>query len=36
MQALDSMITLVSEWQQDESKYDEEVYPNIEAALNQD
>lgn len=36
MQALDSMIALVSEWQQDESGYDEEVYPNIEAALNQD
>jgi hypothetical protein len=35
MQALDSMIALVSEWQQDESGYDEEVYPNIEAALNQ-
>lgn len=36
MQALDSMIALVSEWQQDESGYDEEVYPSIEAALNQD
>ncbi|RUS92792.1 hypothetical protein DSM106972_098110 [Dulcicalothrix desertica PCC 7102] len=36
MQALDSMIALVSEWQQDESGYDEEIYPNIEAALNQD
>ncbi|MBW4598560.1 MAG: hypothetical protein KME29_02850 [Calothrix sp. FI2-JRJ7] len=36
MQALDSMIALVSEWQEDESGYDEEVYPNIEAALNQD
>jgi hypothetical protein len=36
MQALDSMIALVAEWQQDESGYDEEVYPNIEAALNQD
>lgn len=36
MQALDSMIAFVSEWQQDESGYDEEVYPNIEAALNQD
>lgn len=33
MQALDSMIALVSEWLQDESGYDEEVYPNIEAAL---
>ncbi|GAA6619250.1 hypothetical protein [Scytonema sp. NUACC26] len=33
MQALDSMIALVSEWQQDESGYDEEVYPNLETAL---
>ena len=36
MQALDSIIALVSEWQQDAEGYDEEVYPNIEAALNQD
>jgi hypothetical protein len=33
MQAMESMIALVSEWLQDESGYDEEVYPNIEAAL---
>jgi hypothetical protein len=36
MQALDSMIAVVSEWLEDESGYDEEVYPNIEAALIED
>jgi hypothetical protein len=36
MQALDSMIGLVENWLQDESGYDAEVYPLIEAALNQD
>ncbi|MUG96225.1 hypothetical protein F7734_29350 [Scytonema sp. UIC 10036] len=36
MQDLDSMIALVLQWQQDESGYDEEVYPKIEAALNLD
>jgi hypothetical protein len=36
MQALDSMIALVDEWLQDDSGYDESVYPNIEAALTQD
>ncbi len=29
MQALDSMIGLVDEWLQDDSGFDEEVYPNI-------
>ena len=36
MQALDSMIGLVDEWLQDNSGYDEEVYPNIEAGLLHD
>jgi hypothetical protein len=36
MQNLDSMIALVDDWLQDESGYDEEVYPNIEAALIRD
>lgn len=35
MQALDSMIGLVDEWLQDDSGYDEEVYPLIEAGLIQ-
>jgi hypothetical protein len=33
IQAMESMIALISEWLQDESGYDEEVYRNIEAAL---
>ena len=36
MQALDSMIGLVDEWLQDNSGYDEGVYPNIEAGLLHD
>ncbi|MBD2776407.1 hypothetical protein [Iningainema tapete] len=36
MQALDSMIKLVDEWLQDDSGYDEEVYPLIEVGLIQD
>lgn len=36
MQALDSMIELVDNWLQDDSGYDEEIYPLIEAALTQD
>lgn len=35
MQALDSMIDLVDNWLQDDSKYDEEVYPLIEVGLIQ-
>jgi|GEM_PF-3705845 hypothetical protein len=36
MQALDSMIALVSEWLKDDSEDDELVYPKIKAALIQD
>lgn len=36
MQALDAMIGLVDEWLEEDSGYDESVYPNIEAALIQD
>ncbi|BAZ10047.1 hypothetical protein NIES4071_18610 [Calothrix sp. NIES-4071] len=36
MQALDAMIGLVEEWLQDDSGYDESVYPHIKAGLVQD
>jgi hypothetical protein len=36
MQALDSMIELVDNWLKDDSGYDEEIYPLIEASLTQD
>ena len=32
---LEKVIELVDEWINDESGYDEETYPHIEAALNQ-
>ncbi len=34
-ETLDDAIKLVEEWMSDESGYDEETYPQIEAALNQ-
>lgn len=36
MKALDSMIELVDNWLKDDSGYDEEIYPLIEASLTQD
>jgi hypothetical protein len=34
-ETLEDAIKLVDEWMSDESGYDEETYPQIEAALNQ-
>jgi hypothetical protein len=34
-ESLDDAIKLVEEWMSDESGYDEETYPQIEAALNE-
>lgn len=36
MQALNSMIRLIENWLQDESGYDEEVYPNIKTVLTKE
>ncbi|MBD2664148.1 hypothetical protein [Richelia sinica] len=33
--SLEKIIELVDEWMADESNYDQETYPHIEAALNQ-
>ncbi|QFS46326.1 hypothetical protein [Nostoc sphaeroides] len=33
--SLEKVIELVDEWMADESGYDEQTYPQIEAALNQ-
>jgi predicted RNase H-like HicB family nuclease len=34
-ESVEDMIELVDEWMNEESKYDEEVYPRIDAALKQ-